>query len=241
MLKLKFLMSKMVAGILSITLVLTGAMSLSTIKKHTASADMYGFVSAVLDQILEVPGSSGKICMLVDNNLIPNAQEGTRISQVARAERENSSQDGFILTICDILGISANSNAFSDRQFFIFAQSTPNGEIGNDSYIDLVTGEEFGFFAVEDNCFIELKSRNRNGARVYFSLDDTIYCGVMMWNTNEEIILSYKDMKRQLGEDNFMVYANPTGGLTATYPSGDYDLWMQYYRPTLDEFLYIRA
>ncbi len=215
---IKKLNKKIIAAVLSFAMVLTGVFSFGAIKKETASASMQDFVALMLAELLEEPGigTGGRnLCMIVDNQLITGVSSGSKINTVA------GDHDSFLREIATQLNISCTTTAFRNFGFYIFAQVDGT----NDKYVDLIYGKLYKFSDLEQNFLTNIKSGV--SSNLGFTLDDTLFCGVMQWTTNQEIISYFSNFKGQLGTQNFPVYAMYDG--TSSTPMGVYGLPVRYY------------
>lgn len=212
------ILNKLITGFLAFAMVLTGAMSLGTMKKHTASADMADFVSLMALDIIEIIMGNEKACLIIDNQLIENVDENSRINNLER--REGS----FLGELAQNLGISCTSVGFRNANFYIFAQHSTN----NDQYVNLVDGGCGNFSDVLANGIANISEGNPD-----FSTNTTFF-GAMRWDTNQEIIGYFSAFKNELGEAYFTVYAYEKESFVNDNeelepPTGENGLQVQYY------------
>ena len=218
MFKIKKITQKIMAGFLSLAMVLTGAMSLSTMKKHTASADMQTFVALMLAEMESTLGNN-QACLIVDNELIPGVGLGTRLNNITVAS------GSFLDELTTQLGIACTPTAFRNIGFYLFAQrSTSNAQ-----YTNLLTGLGGNFTDLETNGIASIA-----GNYADFS-SDTSFFGAMRWTTNIEIIDYFKVFKNELGNNGFTVYTYEkqvnieAGEEPISMPTGANGLWVRYY------------
>lgn len=200
--------NKFISSLLAFVVLLAGIFSFSPIKTKTASADMQDFVEKMLMEIHEYP-MTVNICLIVDNKMIPNVQNGSRLSSV----RSTSS---FLQKLIPEIGATFNPNIVVDLGYYIFAQCASD----TTKYVNLLTGQQFNFPVL-------LGEGVAHPSGSIFSIENAQFFGVMMWDTNQEII-NYCKMYKDIGY-MLSVFAKYDEETQPAPPMGLNELTVRYY------------